>query len=335
MIDLDELIAALRERAASDSPAHTLMNEAADALEAATRVPVQGEPNNDRENLITERTYGHGSITLTHYRSSGRIGVVQRGENSVMDVADLLVFLQDSGLDEVFSHATVPDAATDDMSVPEFCEALGFVDGSTTPTRLRDIVEPIQWRDSEARDHVECARICEQCGETLARTLCGECHGGGQRDGGNGTVRECGNCGGAGWLHEGCAEVSYADLVAERDAAVAAIERGRNVLELLRNYAEDSIGTTHGMLSASFVKAHVEIALSELDVAPEPEGRWEYRGRLQSCGYVAEGYISAEYAMNGLRGELEDHPYLVMDDTAIVERARVREWLPVEGESKP
>ena len=111
MIDLDELIAALRERAASDSPAHTLMNEAADALEAATRVPVQGEPNNDRESLITERTYGHGSITLTHYRSSGRIGVVQRGENSVMDVTDLLVFLQDSGLDEDFSRATVPDAA--------------------------------------------------------------------------------------------------------------------------------------------------------------------------------------------------------------------------------
>ena len=60
-------------------------------------------------------------------------------------------------------------------------------------------------------------------------------------------------------------------LRAERDAAVAAIERGRNVLELLRNYAEDSIDTTHGMLSASFVKAHVEIALSELDGAPEPE----------------------------------------------------------------
>ena len=67
-------------------------------------------------------------------------------------------------------------------------------------------------------------------------------------------------------------------------------------------------------------------------VSLDPEGRWEYRGRLQSCGYVAEGYISAEYAMNGLRVELEDHPYLAMDDTAIVERARVREWLPVEGE---
>ena len=73
--------------------------------------------------------------------------------------------------------------------------------------------------------------------------------------------------------------------------------------------------------------------IQALDGAPEPESRWEYRGRLQSCGYVAEGYISAEHAMNGLRVELEDYPYLVMDDTAIVERARVREWLPVEGES--
>lgn len=73
---------------------------------------------------------------------------------------------------------------------------------------------------------------------------------------------------------------------------------------------------------------------SALDGAPEPEGVWEYRGRLQSCGYVAEGYISAEHAMNGLKVELEDHPYLQMDDTAIVERARVREWLPVEGENK-
>ena len=57
----------------------------------------------------------------------------------------------------------------------------------------------------------------------------------------------------------------------ERDAALAAVERGRNVLELLRNYAEETIVTTHGMLSASFVKEHVEIALSALDGAPEPE----------------------------------------------------------------
>ena len=202
MIDLDDLIAALRERAVSDSPAHTLMNEAADALEAAT------------------------------------------GELDKVTLDRLQELAEERGYDK------------------------GFAAGWKSGGRTADLLAP-KLRKAQA----------------------------------------------------------------ERDAAVAAIERGRNVLELLRNYAEDSIGTTHGMLSASFVKAHVEIALSELDEAPEPEGRWEYRGRLQSCGYVAEGYISAEYAMNGLRVELEDHPYLVMDDTAIVERARVREWLPVEGES--
>ncbi len=105
------------------------------------------------------------------------------------------------------------------------------------------------------------------------------------------------------------------ELRTERDAALAAVERVQETL---------SLHNPNGRL--------VKEVLAALDGAPEPESRWEYRGRLQSCGYVAEGYISAEYAMNGLRVELEDHPYLAMDDTAIVERARVREWLPVEGE---
>ena len=315
MIDLDDLIAEARSRAnlcsqdAREAMRDTgdIVTRLADALEAATSVPVPGEPNDDRENLITERTYGHGSITLTHYRSSGRIGVVQRGENSVMDVTDLLMFLQDSGLDEDFSRAFVPDAATDDMSVPEFCEALGFVDGSTRPARLRDIVEPIQWWDSEARDHVECARICEQCGETLARTPCGECHGGGQRDGGNGTVRECGNCGGAGWLHEGCAEVSYADLVAERDAAVAAIKRAQETL---------SLHNPNGRL--------VKEVLAALDGAPEPE--WEYGMQddygLSFVGNIAEAYDHA----NRQDPELNPRP---------VRRRKAGPWEPVWGESKP
>ena len=109
---------------------------------------------------------------------------------------------------------------------------------------------------------------------------------------------------------------------AERDAALEAIERVRAEADA---YAEQpDVMEPCGAVAQALHTA--------LDGAPEPEGRWEYRGRLQSCGYVAEGYISAEHAMNGLRVELEDHPYLVMDDTAIVERARVREWLPVEGE---
>lgn len=170
MNDMDELIAALRERAASDSPAHTLMNEAADALEAATRVPGQGEPNNDRENLITERTYGHGSITLTHYRSSGRIGVVQRGENSVMDVADLLVFLQDSGLDEVFSRATVPDAATEELDkvtldrLQELAEKRGydkgFAAGWKSGGKTADLLVP-KLRKAQAERDAALARIAE------------------------------------------------------------------------------------------------------------------------------------------------------------------------------
>ena len=113
-------------------------------------------------------------------------------------------------------------------------------------------------------------------------------------------------------------------LRAERDVALAAIERVRAEADA---YAEQpDVMELCGAVAQALRTA--------LDGAPEPEGRWEYRGRLQSCGYVAEGYISVEHAMNGLRGELEDHPYLAMDDTAIVERARVREWIPVEGESK-
>ena len=46
----------------------------------------------------TTRTYGHGSITFTHYPSSQRIAVVQTGENAVMDTSDLYRFMEDAGL---------------------------------------------------------------------------------------------------------------------------------------------------------------------------------------------------------------------------------------------
>lgn len=44
------------------------------------------------------RTYGHGSITLTHYPSSQRIAVDQTGENAVMDASDLYRFMEEVGL---------------------------------------------------------------------------------------------------------------------------------------------------------------------------------------------------------------------------------------------
>ena len=123
----------------------------------------------------------------------------------------------------------------------------------------------------------------------------------------------------------------------ERDAATEAIDRVRAIHRPVEIEPSSTIcgECSFKLPNGKFFGKIVEFpcsTLAALDAAPEPEGRWEYRGRLQSCGYVADGYISAEHAMNGLRGELEDHPYLAMDDTAIVERARVREWLPVEGE---
>lgn len=135
--------------------------------------------------------------------------------------------------------------------------------------------------------------------------------------------------------------VDIPSLKAERDAALAVIERVRAIHMPVD--VEPSETVCHGCSTLRGTGENVRYfpyeewpcpTVAALDGAPEPEGRWEYRGRLQSCGYVAEGYVSAEHAMNGLKVELEDHPYLVMDDTAIVERARVREWLPVEGENK-
>lgn len=106
-----------------------------------------------------------------------------------------------------------------DMTVAEFSSALGFEDETGT-AKLRDIVDPILQWESESRDHVECPRLCEMCGETLARSHCTNCGGGGQLPGYNGTVSECGECGGAGFIHEGCVEQSYAELAVLSRAAV-------------------------------------------------------------------------------------------------------------------
>lgn len=46
----------------------------------------------------TTRVYGHGCITLTHYPSSGRLGVVQVGTNAVMDSWELVEFAREAGL---------------------------------------------------------------------------------------------------------------------------------------------------------------------------------------------------------------------------------------------
>ena len=86
---------------------------------------------------------------------------------------------------------------------------------------------------AEQRDHWECPRLCELCGEQLASTQCPECHGSGCNAPAceaSGAYAECEHCAGVGWVHEGCAEASYADLVAEVKELRGAIESIRDIV---------------------------------------------------------------------------------------------------------
>ncbi len=116
-----------------------------------------------------------------------------------------------------------------------FTSALGFGDGVTEPAaELADLIEPIESAFSDERDHIECPIICELCGEQLADTTCDHCHGSGCGPGtALGSYEECEWCAGAGKIHPGCVEKSYNDLAAERDEALAAIERVRELHEPL------------------------------------------------------------------------------------------------------
>lgn len=69
------------------------------------------------------------------------------------------------------------------------------------------------------RDHKHCSRECPGCGEPLATEPCDRCGGSGELPGPNGTVQECDECAGVGFLHPGCVGRSYAGLVEERDGA--------------------------------------------------------------------------------------------------------------------
>ncbi len=109
-----------------------------------------------------------------------------------------------------------------------FTDKLGYGDGVTEPAaELADLIDPIKAAFSEARDHNECPRICEPCGERLASTVCPECRGSGCHAAmceASGAYRECEYCAGVGWVHEGCVEQSYADLAAKVGKLGAALE---------------------------------------------------------------------------------------------------------------
>lgn len=98
-----------------------------------------------------------------------------------------------------------------------FTSRLGFGDNINEPAaELSDIVDSIEGAFAESSEHYECPRLCEQCGDRLAETVCSHCHGSGCGPGtASGAYSECEWCAGVGWVHEGCAEKTYAELVAE------------------------------------------------------------------------------------------------------------------------
>ena len=97
-----------------------------------------------------------------------------------------------------------------------FTSALGFGNNRTEPAaELSEMIDPIERAFSDARDHQECAVICELCGDPLAAKTCDECHGSGCLPNSRLAYLECGTCAGVGKVHEGCVEKSYAELVAE------------------------------------------------------------------------------------------------------------------------
>lgn len=114
-----------------------------------------------------------------------------------------------------------------------FTDKLGYGDGVTEPAaELAELLDPIKAAFSEQRDHWECPRMCEQCGERLASTVCPECQGSGCNAPAceaSGAYAECEYCAGVGWVHDGCAEASYADLADEVKKLRGTVERVHNI----------------------------------------------------------------------------------------------------------
>lgn len=146
-------------------------------------------------------------------------------------------------------HAAESAAAGDVGRLSEewrqFTTAAGFGDGVTEPqaTPLH-VIDPVLQAFGEAGEHQECPVLCEPCGERLAATPCKSCKGSGCLPNAAMAYLECDHCAGAGKVHAGCAEMSYAELAArdaERAAAVATVERVEVLLDEWPAYTQDGL----------------------------------------------------------------------------------------------
>ena len=184
---------------------------------------VDGETTNNGRTLVPELLDALVAAKDAA-KTLGRIAI--RHNETVLDITGLHHLIDESGdgpWDVVWERLAEMPAKIETLKRRhrEFTARLGFGDGITEPAaELADIVDQIKTAFMDAQDHWECPRICEQCGERLAATQCERCHGSGCGAGtASGAYSECEWCAGVGWVHDGCAEMSYADL---RDALVAA-----------------------------------------------------------------------------------------------------------------
>lgn len=226
--EMNDLIAEAREFLRSENAQYydsSLIGALADALEAATRERVQGEPNDDREALARVLYIARDDFALPDRMAKAWDAPGPHGRQRWYRYADAV-------LAAGFSRASVPDAATEE----KFKKAEAFDKAVALSERRQTLLEEAE---------------------------------------------------------------------AERDAALAAIERVRVVAD---DWASDE--DAKGL--------HFDLRAA-LDGAPEPE--WEYQGRTDYGRVVAQGSLDEV-------GFLSEHLFW--------ERRRpAGEWLPVEGESKP
>ena len=256
-------------------------------------------------------TYGHGSITLTLYQGSGRVGVVQRGENAVMDVVDLLDFATDVaavyGQDDSITELERKYAA----ALENEAFAAGIIE------LLRGMV------DGEAFD------VCEEFTEQRHSPVSPITTVRRERDEARGHIRAM-----AKWvgvpedtpLLDIAVEVSaslemHLDVLRERDEARAEMERLTTIVGRQERYIEGLENVDAAGLKARAEKAETEVKRWEdkypcdggCSYGDGPQEECTRHGRDQQdlwriIGENVEGRLKAQAALERVREARSNHP---------------------------